>query len=105
MCTRVYSCGFACVSARARVFVLVRACVRATIGATQSPNSRSPNTKVPTRSPTAATAPIAEGEREYSRSRRQSQQGRENIPVAGANRSRGERICPSAQQLDPTRVL
>eukprot|EP00959_Pyramimonas_sp_CCMP1952_P102841 2150846-Pyramimonas_sp.AAC.1 len=43
---------------------------------------------------TGGPAPIAEGEREYARSRHQSQKGRENIPVAGANRKRGERIYP-----------
>eukprot|EP00976_Prorocentrum_cordatum_P110506 1195210-Prorocentrum_minimum.AAC.10 len=39
-------------------------------------------------------APIAEGEREHTRSGHQSQKGRENIPVAGTNRRRGERIYP-----------
>eukprot|EP00959_Pyramimonas_sp_CCMP1952_P194094 4058921-Pyramimonas_sp.AAC.1 len=39
-------------------------------------------------------APIAEGEREYTRGRHQSQKGRENIPVTGTNRRRGERIYP-----------
>ena len=38
--------------------------------------------------------PIAEGEREYTRSRHQSQKGRGNIPVAGTNREREERIYP-----------
>eukprot|EP00959_Pyramimonas_sp_CCMP1952_P254480 5315334-Pyramimonas_sp.AAC.1 len=30
----------------------------------------------------------------YTRSRHQSQNGRENIPAAGTNRTRGERIYP-----------
>eukprot|EP00976_Prorocentrum_cordatum_P095843 1190320-Prorocentrum_minimum.AAC.2 len=38
--------------------------------------------------------PIAEGEREYTRSGHQSQKGRENIPVAGTNHRRGERTYP-----------
>eukprot|EP00959_Pyramimonas_sp_CCMP1952_P035254 738594-Pyramimonas_sp.AAC.1 len=38
-------------------------------------------------------APIAEGEREYTRSGHQSRKGRENIPIAGTNRGTGERIC------------
>eukprot|EP00959_Pyramimonas_sp_CCMP1952_P080187 1676131-Pyramimonas_sp.AAC.1 len=37
-------------------------------------------------------APIAEGEREYTRGRHQLRKGRENIPVAGTNRRRGGRI-------------
>ena len=40
------------------------------------------------------TAPHAEGEREYTRSGHLSQKGRENTPVAGANRRRGERLYP-----------
>eukprot|EP00976_Prorocentrum_cordatum_P067936 1178933-Prorocentrum_minimum.AAC.3 len=40
------------------------------------------------------TAPIAEGERDYTRIGHQLQKGRENIPVAGTNRRRGERIYP-----------
>eukprot|EP00959_Pyramimonas_sp_CCMP1952_P002255 46845-Pyramimonas_sp.AAC.1 len=39
-------------------------------------------------------APIAEGEREYTRGGHQSQKGSENIPVAGTNRRRGDRIYP-----------
>eukprot|EP00959_Pyramimonas_sp_CCMP1952_P315384 6600955-Pyramimonas_sp.AAC.1 len=39
-------------------------------------------------------APIAEGGREYTRSRHQSRKGRENIPAAGTNRRRGERTYP-----------
>ena len=39
-------------------------------------------------------APITEGKREYDRSGHQSQKGRENIPVAGTNHRRGERIYP-----------
>eukprot|EP00959_Pyramimonas_sp_CCMP1952_P330547 6921674-Pyramimonas_sp.AAC.2 len=38
-------------------------------------------------------APIVKGEREYTRSGLQSRKGRENIPVAGTNRVRGERRC------------
>eukprot|EP00976_Prorocentrum_cordatum_P059998 1175725-Prorocentrum_minimum.AAC.6 len=38
-------------------------------------------------------APIAEREREYTRSGHQSRKGRENIPAAGTNRGKGERIC------------
>eukprot|EP00959_Pyramimonas_sp_CCMP1952_P215765 4513044-Pyramimonas_sp.AAC.1 len=37
-------------------------------------------------------APITEAEREYTRSGHQSQKGRENIPGAGANHRRGERM-------------
>eukprot|EP00976_Prorocentrum_cordatum_P077533 1182727-Prorocentrum_minimum.AAC.3 len=40
--------------------------------------------------------PIAEGEREYTHSGYQSQKGRENIPIAGTRRRRGERIYRAA---------
>eukprot|EP00976_Prorocentrum_cordatum_P037968 771414-Prorocentrum_minimum.AAC.5 len=49
-------------------------------------------------------APIAEGEREYTRSRHQSQKGRENIPATGTNRRMRENIQPS-EQLGLTRAL
>eukprot|EP00976_Prorocentrum_cordatum_P117610 1196335-Prorocentrum_minimum.AAC.1 len=34
------------------------------------------------------------GERKYTRNGHQSRKGRENIPVTGTNRGRGERIYP-----------
>eukprot|EP00959_Pyramimonas_sp_CCMP1952_P053375 1116396-Pyramimonas_sp.AAC.1 len=37
-------------------------------------------------------APIAEGEREYTRIGHQSRKGSENIPVSGTNHGRGVRI-------------
>eukprot|EP00976_Prorocentrum_cordatum_P107657 1194682-Prorocentrum_minimum.AAC.3 len=49
-------------------------------------NKTKQNKRLPKRSP------ITEGEREYTRSGNQSQKGRENIPVAGTNHKRGERI-------------
>eukprot|EP00976_Prorocentrum_cordatum_P104188 1193768-Prorocentrum_minimum.AAC.6 len=47
--------------------------------------------------PLQESARLRRGERAvplYTHSRHQSQKGRENIPISGTNRRRGERICP-----------
>ena len=44
----------------------------------------------------ASVGPIAEGEREYSRSGHLSQKGREHIPVAGTNHTPLRTICGPA---------
>eukprot|EP00976_Prorocentrum_cordatum_P109871 1195092-Prorocentrum_minimum.AAC.1 len=42
-----------------------------------------------------------QGEREYALSGHQSHKGRENMPLAGTNRTRGERISDSAPATQP----